>query len=115
VHAIQPPSAVCTHAHTQQLRLDERLVLVLHHEAVGVQRRLPAVDAHADDPAVALGGGVDGSGRVVEGGVDLDDLAVDGGEDVAGGLDALDGADGLAGGGGHCERRQLDVDDVAER
>ncbi|KAF5131392.1 hypothetical protein E5D57_007747 [Metarhizium anisopliae] len=59
------------------------------------------VDLDLDDPAAAiaivLGDLVDGGGLLLQQHIALDDLALDGGVDVAGRLDGLDGANGVTG------------------
>jgi hypothetical protein len=57
---------------------------------------------------------IDSGGLLLQQEVDVGDLAADGGVDVAGALDRLDGADRVAGLDRLALLRQLDVDDVAE-
>lgn len=97
---------------------DESLVGLGIHELIGLLGAL-FVDLDADDPAAAgaviLGDLVDDGGLLLEGDVGVDDAALDGGVDVAGALDGLDGTNGVAlvdpvaSGLG-----ELNVDDVAE-
>lgn len=77
------------------------------------------VDLDLDDPAAAvaiiLGDLVDGGGLLLQQGVTLDDLAPDGGVDVAGRLDGLDGTNGVAGVDKVARRLgEFDVDDVTK-
>ena len=70
------------------------------------------------DPAttvrVVLGNLVDGAGLLLQQHVDLGDLARDGGVDVGGALDRLNGADGVTGGDLPPLFRELDIDNVAQ-
>src|SRR6185437_15240601 len=66
-----------------------------------------------DNPGVVRGG-VDLVGLGLESLIDGGDGAGDGRVEVADGLDAFDGAEGLAGGDGVAYFRGIDVDDVAE-
>lgn len=77
------------------------------------------VDLDLDDPAAAiaivLGDLVDGGGLLLQQHIALDDLALDGGVDVAGRLDGLDGANGVTGLDKVARGLwELDVDNVAE-
>lgn len=76
------------------------------------------VNFDLDDPAAAgavvLGHLVDGGGLLLQQGVGVGDLAADGRVDVAGALDGLDGADGVALVSPFARGGQLDVDDVAQ-
>lgn len=88
------------------------------HELVSLAGAL-LVELDANDPAAAvgvvLGDLVDGGGLLLKDNVGAGNLALDGGVDVRGALDRLDGADGVAlvnpvtSGLG-----KLDVDDVTE-
>lgn len=99
------------------LAADKRLVGLGVHEALEVLDAL-LVDLHAGQPAAAvrvvLGHLVDGTGLLLEVNVDLDDLAADGGVDIGGALDRLDGANGVALGDGRALLGELDEDDVTE-
>jgi hypothetical protein len=75
----------------------------------------PVLNLQLDHPPVGLGALVNGAGLLLQGLVDLDDGAADGAQDVAGALDALDGADGVAGRDLLARLGQLDKDDVAQR
>lgn len=65
-------------------------------------------------PPVALWTLVDGARCVFQHAVGFDDLSGNGGHDVGGGFDGLDGAHGVAFGYGEVEGGELDEDDVAE-
>ena len=66
-----------------------------------------------DDPAIAVGVGVDG-GSILEGGVELDDLTLDGHQKVGNGLHGLDATEGLASLDGVAFAGDVDKDDVAQ-
>lgn len=95
----------------------EGLVLLGIHESLELLDAL-LVDLDLGDPATAvgvvLGDLVDGTGLLLEAEVDLGNLAGDGGVDVGGALDGLDGADGVALGDLCALLGELDVNDVAQ-
>jgi len=96
---------------------DELLVGLGVHQLLEVgNARL--VDLDLGDPAAAvrvvLGDLVDGAGLLLEQHVGRGDAAADGGVDVGGALDRLDGADGVAGLDLLALLGELDEDDVAE-
>lgn len=106
------------HCEFRLLLGDESLVGLGIHELIGLLGTL-LVDFDTDDPAAAvgviLGNLVDDGGLLLESGVGSSNLALDGGVDVAGRFDRLDGTNGvalineIASGLG-----EFDVDDVTE-
>lgn len=95
----------------------KRLILLGIHQRLEVLDAL-LVDLDLGDPAAAvgvvLGDLVDGAGLLLECEVDGGDGAGDGGVDVGGALDGLDGADGVARAHLFAFRGELNVHDVAE-
>ena len=83
----------------------------LGHEGVGVGW---GVGLDGEEPAVAVGVGVDETGVGGDGVVDGGDGAGDWGVDVGGGLDGFDDGDGFFGGDFAADLGEFDVDDVAE-
>lgn len=63
---------------------------------------------------VVFGDDVDGAGLLLQYQIDSGDLAADGGVDISGALDRLDGADGVARTDGLALLGKLDVDYIAQ-
>lgn len=95
----------------------ELLVGLLVHELLEIGNALVG-NLDLGDPAAAgrvvLGNLVDGGRAFLEGQVASNDLAADGGVDVGGRLDGLDGAKGIASVDLLALLGELDEDDVAE-
>lgn len=66
------------------------------------------------NPSLTLGAGVDGLSVVLQDLVAADHLAGDGGEHIGGGLDGLDGTDGLTSTNLEVSLGELNEDDVAQ-
>ena len=99
------------------LRGSKLLVLLGAHQRLKVLDTL-LVQHDLGNPAAAgrvvLGDLVDGAGLLLEAAVDVGDLARNGGVDVGGRLDGLDGANGIACTNFLALLGELDVDDVTQ-